>query len=62
MSESLLEVSGLTKLPPGCAFAPRCGYRVAQCDAQSPTLVDAGAGAHVSACWELERLVAKVAA
>ena len=52
----------LTRLPPGCAFAPRCGYRVAKCETQAPALVSAGSGDHVSACWELERLVAKAAA
>ena len=52
----------LTRLPPGCAFAPRCGYRVAKCETQAPALVSAGPGDHVSACWELERLVAKAAA
>src|SRR6266481_4368050 len=28
----------LTRLPPGCAFAPRCGYRVERCLAEAPAL------------------------
>ncbi len=52
----------LTRLPAGCAFAPRCTYRVAKCDAQTPALVPAGSGNHESACWELDRLIAKAAA
>jgi oligopeptide/dipeptide ABC transporter ATP-binding protein len=50
----------LTRLPPGCAFAPRCGFRVERCLAEAPPLggVD-GDAAHVTACWEAERLVAE---
>jgi oligopeptide/dipeptide ABC transporter ATP-binding protein len=44
----------LTRLPPGCAFAPRCAYRVARCE-QPPPLA-AVAEAHTSACWEATRL------
>jgi peptide/nickel transport system ATP-binding protein len=29
-------VPQLTALPPGCAFAPRCGYRRAECDQAVP--------------------------
>jgi oligopeptide transport system ATP-binding protein len=52
----------LSRLPAGCAFAPRCGYRVARCEAEVPALAAAGAGGHVAACWESERLVSRVAA
>jgi oligopeptide/dipeptide ABC transporter ATP-binding protein len=45
----------LTRLPPGCAFAPRCAYRVERC-AEMPPLVEVGP-AHTSACWEAMRLV-----
>jgi len=40
-------VPALEALPPGCAFAPRCRHRVAECDAAVPKLraVDAGHGA-----------------
>jgi len=40
----------LTRLPPGCAFAPRCAYRVERC-AEVPPLESIGSK-HASACWE----------
>ena len=49
----------LARLPAGCAFAPRCVYRVARCEAEAPVLAPAGAAGHVAACWELERVVRK---
>ena len=49
----------LTRLPPGCAFTPRCAFRVARCDEQVPALEVVAGGGHVSACWESSRLVAK---
>jgi oligopeptide/dipeptide ABC transporter ATP-binding protein len=52
----------LSRLPPGCAFAPRCSFRVARCEAQAPALAEAGPGGHVAACWESARLVSKAAA
>jgi oligopeptide/dipeptide ABC transporter ATP-binding protein len=45
----------LTKLPPGCAFAPRCAYRIDKC-AEVPPLAACGASGHMSACWVAERL------
>ena len=44
----------LTRLPQGCAFAPRCAYRVERCR-ETPQLerVDE---VHTSACWEALRL------
>jgi oligopeptide/dipeptide ABC transporter ATP-binding protein len=36
-------------MAPGCAFAPRCKYAVAECDAVVPTLMHAGEE-HVSRC------------
>ncbi|MGH8709325.1 MAG: ABC transporter ATP-binding protein [Burkholderiales bacterium] len=45
----------LTKLPPGCAFAPRCAYRVARCT-EVPPLVACGASGHLSACWVADSL------
>jgi len=45
----------LTKLPPGCAFAPRCAYRIDKC-AEVPPLVTCGAPGHRSACWIAEKL------
>ena len=50
----------LTRLPPGCAFAPRCAYRVERCG-EAPPLVDVGPG-HTSACWEAMRLVKELVA
>jgi oligopeptide/dipeptide ABC transporter ATP-binding protein len=47
----------LTRLPPGCAFAPRCAFRVDRCLVEVPTLRDVGgASGHVTACWEADRL------
>jgi oligopeptide/dipeptide ABC transporter ATP-binding protein len=50
----------LTRLPPGCAFAPRCAYRVERC-IEVPPLEDVVPG-HTSACWEKMRLVKEKAA
>jgi len=36
----------LSRLPPGCAFAPRCAFRVERCLAERPMLRPAGEGAH----------------
>ena len=46
----------LLRLPPGCAFTPRCAFRVERCLAERPVLRPAGEDGHVSACWEIERL------
>jgi oligopeptide/dipeptide ABC transporter ATP-binding protein len=46
----------LSRLPPGCAFAPRCAFRAERCLAERPLLQPAGDDGHVSACWEVERL------
>jgi oligopeptide/dipeptide ABC transporter ATP-binding protein len=51
----------LTRLPPGCAFSPRCSFRVERCAEAAPPLVALDA-AHRSACWECERLVNEAAA
>jgi len=52
----------LSRMPAGCAFAPRCAFRVAQCEARAPALEPAGSGGHESACWELERVAQRAAA
>jgi len=52
----------LTRMPAGCAFAPRCAFRVAQCEAKAPALEPAGSGGHESACWEMERVAQRAAA
>jgi oligopeptide/dipeptide ABC transporter ATP-binding protein len=46
----------LSRLPAGCAFAPRCAFRVERCLVERPVLRPAGDDGHVSACWEIERL------
>jgi peptide/nickel transport system ATP-binding protein len=50
----LVEIPGmvpsLTKLPNGCAFAPRCSYAIARCREEYPPLQDWGEG-HLAACW-----------
>ncbi len=46
----------LTRLPPGCAFAPRCGFRVERCAREVPPLTAVDGTGHVSACWEAARL------
>jgi oligopeptide/dipeptide ABC transporter ATP-binding protein len=46
----------LTRLPPGCAFAPRCAFRVERCAREAPALQRAGTDGHVTACWEAARL------
>jgi oligopeptide/dipeptide ABC transporter ATP-binding protein len=51
----------LTRLPPGCSFAPRCAYRVERCSEAVPPLGKL-TPAHLSACWEAERLIKDAAA
>ncbi|HTP96128.1 MAG TPA: ABC transporter ATP-binding protein [Burkholderiales bacterium] len=46
----------LTRLPRGCAFYPRCRWRVERCAAEAPVLRRVEGEAHLSACWEAERL------
>ena len=63
--EKLAPIQGqppdLTRLPPGCAFAPRCAYAIDRCRAETPALevVD---GEHVSACWVASELGKEVRA
>jgi oligopeptide/dipeptide ABC transporter ATP-binding protein len=46
----------LTRLPPGCAFAPRCPLRVERCLVDAPALRQVAGDGQMSACWEAERL------
>ena len=46
----------VTRLPPGCSFAPRCAFRVARCTEEAPALEKVDPD-HLSACWESARLV-----
>jgi oligopeptide/dipeptide ABC transporter ATP-binding protein len=55
-SERLKPITGqppsLIRLPPGCAFHPRCAYVMDKCLTQQPELHAVGdAGEHRSACW-----------
>jgi oligopeptide/dipeptide ABC transporter ATP-binding protein len=49
----------LARLPPGCAFAPRCRYAIARCQEEVPPLMPV-ADRHLSACWVAESLGSKV--
>jgi oligopeptide/dipeptide ABC transporter ATP-binding protein len=51
----------LTRLPPGCAFAPRCSFVVERCRRDRPEL-ELVAPDHTAACWESMNVVAKVSA
>lgn len=58
-SQDLNEIPGvvppLWALPPGCPFAPRCGYATPRCHAEPPPLEEK-ASRHWAACWESDRL------
>jgi oligopeptide/dipeptide ABC transporter ATP-binding protein len=45
----------LTKLDEGCSFRPRCAFATDKCARSKPPLDEVGP-AHVSACWEQERV------
>ena len=45
----------LTRLPPGCAFLPRCRFKVDRCVEEPPPLALIEDG-HLSACWEVHTL------
>ncbi|MDE0255740.1 MAG: ABC transporter ATP-binding protein [Rhodospirillaceae bacterium] len=55
--EALMEIPGvvppLTELGVGCAFEPRCGFRMPVCVQSRPSPVAVGAG-HSAACWLME--------
>ncbi len=42
-------VPSLTSVPPGCAFEPRCGFRVPECAGAIPPLVEVAPG-HLARC------------
>jgi oligopeptide/dipeptide ABC transporter ATP-binding protein len=48
----------LSRLPPGCAFAPRCAWRAVRCGETVPPLATPVI-AHQTACWEDERVAAR---
>ena len=45
----------LIRLPPGCAFVPRCRYAVDRCARDVPPLLPVGDG-HDAACWVADRV------
>ena len=49
----------LTRLPGGCAFGPRCAFRVERCASDVPPLRSVEGGTHLTACWEAARLIAE---
>jgi len=50
-------VPALTRLPAGCAFAPRCSLAVERCREKYPSLEDFG-GDHWAACWRAAEMAA----
>lgn len=48
-------VPDVRSLPPGCSFAPRCGFAQDRCRAEAPRLIEAGAGHDVACHFPLER-------
>ncbi len=50
----------LHRMPPGCAFAPRCTYRLEQCDKPVP-VTDLGGG-HLARCWRCTEALVPVGA
>ncbi|MCF8533178.1 MAG: ABC transporter ATP-binding protein [Reyranella sp.] len=53
-------VPSLFDLPPGCSFAPRCGFATDRCRAETPTLAELRPG-HWVACWHADRLLSGAA-
>jgi len=49
----------LTRLPPGCAFAPRCVFRKEHCEKEAPSLQPVGESGHIAACFESARVTRK---
>jgi peptide/nickel transport system ATP-binding protein len=56
----LNEIKGMvpvmSRLPAGCAFAPRCGYATDRCRTDRPVLRPLGDG-HTVACWHAEHVM-----
>src|SRR5688500_6923545 len=51
----------LTRLPRGCAFFPRCRWRVERCESEAPPLRPIETEGHITACWQAEQLAETVA-
>ena len=60
--EKLVSVPGLppdlVRLPAGCPFYARCGYRKDQCKLEMPPLEKVGNDDHIVACWRWEEIEA----
>ena len=58
-AQRLTEISGtvpsLVRLPPGCAFAPRCALAVDRCRSEAPALRSFEHG-HQAACWRADEI------
>src|SRR3954469_13506143 len=50
-------VPALTRLPPGCAFAPRCAFALRRCHEEYPPLAAYGDD-HLAACWRAAEMEA----
>jgi peptide/nickel transport system ATP-binding protein len=50
-------VPALTRLPKGCAFAPRCKLAIKRCQEEYPPLAEFG-GSHTAACWRAGEMAA----
>jgi oligopeptide/dipeptide ABC transporter ATP-binding protein len=50
-------VPSLSRLPPGCAFAPRCSMAIDRCRSEYPPLQNWGDD-HWAACWRAGEMVA----
>jgi oligopeptide/dipeptide ABC transporter ATP-binding protein len=53
-------VPSLFDLPPGCSFAPRCGFATDRCRTAAPELAEQRPG-HWVACWHADRLLSGAA-
>jgi len=47
------------RMPPGCHFAPRCGFATGLCDASAPSLFDIAPG-HQTACLHADEILRDV--
>ncbi|MEH7308386.1 ABC transporter ATP-binding protein [Neobacillus drentensis] len=48
-------IPGLSQLPPGCQFHPRCPFATARCSVEAPPLLEVND--RQTACWHAEALV-----
>jgi len=48
----------LVRLPKGCPFFARCGYRYEKCKIAMPPLEEAGREGHIVACWRWREILA----